>query len=183
MKKIAADPNAAAHETIRCTGGRSNTRRLSSFIRFASSSNTGRRLLRVTGTVTIPRLMRWSGQEVHTLREVPAEAGPAHRKLMLRAGLIRKDGELHPLGLRSIRKLEALVREETLPEILHDCALDPVPVESDTGTRLVVPTAGGELRFLGCPGCGYAADFDAAASKFFHDEVEPAPAEPPTAPA
>jgi hypothetical protein len=32
MKKIAAEPNTAAVEMIRDTGGRSNTRRVSSFI-------------------------------------------------------------------------------------------------------------------------------------------------------
>lgn len=124
--------------------------------------------------------MRWSRWEAHTLREVAAEAGAIHRKLMLRAGLIRKDGESLPLGLRSIRKLEALVREETLTRILHNCALDPVPVACDTGTRLVVPTGSGELRFLSCPGCGAAADFDAAASKVSSDEPELVPAEPLT---
>jgi len=51
-----------------------------------------------------------------TLKEAPAEAELASHKLMLRAGLIRKLGSgLYtwlPLGLRVLRKVEDIVREE-----------------------------------------------------------------------
>lgn len=60
--------------------------------------------------------MRWSKQFIPTLREVPQEAEIPSHKLMLRAGLIRKlGGGLYtflPLGLRSLRKVERIVREE-----------------------------------------------------------------------
>src|SRR5512145_288624 len=60
--------------------------------------------------------MRVSAFFLSTLKEAPAEAGlPSHR-LMLRAGLIRKLGSgLYtwlPLGLRVLRKVETIVREE-----------------------------------------------------------------------
>jgi len=60
--------------------------------------------------------MRWSRQLIPTLREDPQEAEiPSHR-LLLRAGLIRKlSGGLYtflPLGLRALRKVERIVREE-----------------------------------------------------------------------
>jgi len=61
-------------------------------------------------------LMRWSKYFLYTLREVPADADVISQKLMMRAGMIRKVAAgvytYLPLGLRSIKKLEAIVREE-----------------------------------------------------------------------
>src|SRR3954451_15713706 len=60
--------------------------------------------------------MRWSQYFLNTLREVPADADVISQKLMMRAGMIRKVAAgiytYLPLGLRSIRKLEGIVREE-----------------------------------------------------------------------
>lgn len=60
--------------------------------------------------------MRWSQYFINTLREVPADADVISQKLMMRAGMIRKVAAgiytYLPLGLRSIQKLEAIVREE-----------------------------------------------------------------------
>ncbi|MGH8127576.1 MAG: proline--tRNA ligase [Gammaproteobacteria bacterium] len=60
--------------------------------------------------------MRLSDLLVHTLREAPAEAETASHKLMLRAGLVRQHAagiySWLPLGLRVLRKVEAIVREE-----------------------------------------------------------------------
>jgi len=51
-----------------------------------------------------------------TLKEVPAEAEIASHRLMLRAGLIRKTASgiysFLPMGYRSLRKIEAIVRQE-----------------------------------------------------------------------
>src|SRR5262247_4006466 len=60
--------------------------------------------------------MRVSQFFLPTLKEAPAEAELVSHKLMLRAGLIRKLGSglytWMPLGLRVLRKVEAVVREE-----------------------------------------------------------------------
>jgi prolyl-tRNA synthetase len=60
--------------------------------------------------------MRWSATLIPTLKETPAEAEIVSHKLLLRAGLIRKlTGGLYtfmPLGLRALRKVEQIVREE-----------------------------------------------------------------------
>jgi prolyl-tRNA synthetase len=60
--------------------------------------------------------MRASAFFLSTLKEAPAEAELASHKLMLRAGLIRKLGTglftWMPLGLRVLRHVEAIVREE-----------------------------------------------------------------------
>src|SRR3954454_12976509 len=60
--------------------------------------------------------MRWSQTPIPTLKETPAEAEIVSHKLLLRAGLIRKlTGGLYtflPLGLRALRKIEEIVREE-----------------------------------------------------------------------
>jgi prolyl-tRNA synthetase len=60
--------------------------------------------------------MRASQFFISTLREAPAEAEVASHKLMLRAGLIRRltSGVYTwmPLGLRVLRKVEAIIRDE-----------------------------------------------------------------------
>jgi prolyl-tRNA synthetase len=60
--------------------------------------------------------MRWSQYPVNTTKETPADAEVVSHQLMLRAGLIRKlAAGLYtwmPLGLRAMRKVEQIVREE-----------------------------------------------------------------------
>jgi prolyl-tRNA synthetase len=60
--------------------------------------------------------MRWTQTLIPTLREAPADAEIVSHKLLLRAGLIRKlAGGVYtflPLGLRSLRKVEQVIREE-----------------------------------------------------------------------
>ena len=60
--------------------------------------------------------MRWSQTFIPTLKESPAEAEVISHKLLLRAGLVRKlTGGLYtflPLGLRALKKVEKIVREE-----------------------------------------------------------------------
>jgi len=60
--------------------------------------------------------MRWTQAFLPTLRESPAEAEIASHKLLLRAGLVRKlTGGLYtflPLGVRVLRKIETIVRQE-----------------------------------------------------------------------
>jgi prolyl-tRNA synthetase len=60
--------------------------------------------------------MRWTRYFVNTLREDPADADVISQKLMMRAGMIRKVAAgiytYLPLGLRSIHKLEQIVRDE-----------------------------------------------------------------------
>ncbi len=60
--------------------------------------------------------MRLSEVLLQTLRAAPAEAETASHRLMLRAGLIRQHASgiysWLPLGLRVLRKVEAIVREE-----------------------------------------------------------------------
>lgn len=60
--------------------------------------------------------MLWSSTLIPTLRSVSAEADIISHQLMLKAGLIRKLSSglytLLPLGLRVVRKIEEIVREE-----------------------------------------------------------------------
>lgn len=60
--------------------------------------------------------MKWTNTLIPTLREAPADAEILSHKLLLRAGLIRKlAGGVYtflPLGLRALRKVEQIVREE-----------------------------------------------------------------------
>jgi len=60
--------------------------------------------------------MKWTQTLVPTLREAPADAEIPSHQLLLRAGLIRKlAGGVYtflPLGLRTLRKIERIIREE-----------------------------------------------------------------------
>ena len=61
-------------------------------------------------------MMRWSQALLNTLREAPQDAEIISHKLMIRAGMLRKMGgglyTYMPLGIRALRKVEAIVREE-----------------------------------------------------------------------
>jgi prolyl-tRNA synthetase len=77
--------------------------------------------------------MRWSQYPVNTTKETPADADVVSQQLMLRAGLIRKlAAGLYtwmPLGLRAMRKVENIVREEMdragALEVLMPAAIPP----------------------------------------------------------
>jgi prolyl-tRNA synthetase len=60
--------------------------------------------------------MKWTQTLIPTLREAPNDAEIISHKLLLRAGLIRKlAGGVYtflPLGLRALRKVEQIIREE-----------------------------------------------------------------------
>ncbi len=60
--------------------------------------------------------MRWSKYFIPTLREDPSEAEVISHKLLLRAGMIRKVASgiynFLPLGLKALKKIENIVREE-----------------------------------------------------------------------
>ena len=62
--------------------------------------------------------MRTTETLLATLREAPADAEVISHQLMLRAGMIRKVAagiyNWLPLGLRVLRKVEAVVREEKI---------------------------------------------------------------------
>ncbi len=60
--------------------------------------------------------MRWSRYYLFTTREVPADAEVVSHRLMIRAGMIRKEAagiySYLPFGWRSLQKLQAIVRRE-----------------------------------------------------------------------
>ncbi len=74
--------------------------------------------------------MRLSKLPLTTFKEVPAEAEVASHQLMLRAGLIRRLASglftWMPLGLRVLRKVETVVREEMDRAGAHELAMPAV---------------------------------------------------------
>ncbi len=87
-------------------------------------------------------LTHWSRTLIRTARHVPAEAEVPSHQLMLRAGLIRKLGSgvysYLPLGLRSLQKVSAIIRDEMNKagaiEILMP-TLQPMELWEKTGRR------------------------------------------------
>ncbi|MBV8517543.1 MAG: proline--tRNA ligase [Acidobacteria bacterium] len=76
------------------------------------------------------------------------------------------------------------VMRDAYSRIFHRCSLDHVPVEADTGNiggsashEFMVLAQSGEDAVVSCPNCRYGANVEKATSKFFDDEVEPAPSE------
>lgn len=86
--------------------------------------------------------MRWSQTFIPTMKEVPADAEVPSHQLMLRAGLIRQlmagAYTYLPLGLRALKKAEAIVRQEMdnagAVEILMP-ALQPIDLFERTGRK------------------------------------------------
>src|SRR5207237_10037822 len=84
--------------------------------------------------------MRWSQTLIPTQKETPADAQIVSHQLMLRAGLIRQLTagmyDFLPLGLRSLQKAAAIVREEMnrigCAEVLLP-ALQPLELWQKTG--------------------------------------------------
>ncbi len=91
--------------------------------------------------------MRWSRFFIPTVRETPADAvAPSHR-LMIRAGLIRQVAagsySYLPLGYRTLRKVERIVREEMDRAgaiELHMPAMQPIELWEETGRTLSMGT-------------------------------------------
>lgn len=86
--------------------------------------------------------MRWSQTLIPTMKENPSDAEIPSHKLMIRAGLIRQlmagAYTYLPLGWKSIRKAEAIVREEmdrAGAVELHMPALQPIELFERTGRR------------------------------------------------
>ncbi|MFC1855659.1 proline--tRNA ligase, partial [Thermodesulfobacteriota bacterium] len=74
--------------------------------------------------------MRYSKYFIPTLKETPAEAEVISHKLMLRAGIIRKLSagiySYLPIGLKVIKKIEAIVRDEMNKAGAHEVLLPSV---------------------------------------------------------
>lgn len=84
--------------------------------------------------------MRVSKMHLKTLREVPAEAEIASHVLLLRTGMIRKlvSGVygFMPLGYRSVKKIEDIIREEmdgAGAQEIHMSALQPAELWQESG--------------------------------------------------
>jgi prolyl-tRNA synthetase len=84
--------------------------------------------------------MRASQFLISTLKEAPADAEVASHKLMMRAGMIKKLGAgiytYMPMGLRVIRKVEAIVREEMDRAGAVECTMpvvQPAELWQETG--------------------------------------------------
>ena len=84
--------------------------------------------------------MRFSEFGLTTLKEVPAEAEIVSHQLMLRAGLIRRLASglftWMPIGVRVLRKIEAIVREEMNRAGAHELlmpSVQPAELWQETG--------------------------------------------------
>ena len=111
---------------------------------------------KLTGMIT-----RLSTLFLRTLREDPADAEVPSHKLLVRAGYIRRAApgvySWLPLGLRALRNIEEIVREEMnaigAQELLFPALLPREPyedtnrwTESVSYTHLTLPTIAAECR-------------------------------------
>ena len=84
--------------------------------------------------------MRASQFFISTLKEAPADADITSQKLMLRAGMIKKLAagiyNYMPMGLRTIRKIEGIIREEMNAAGAIECLMpvvQPAELWQETG--------------------------------------------------
>jgi prolyl-tRNA synthetase len=103
--------------------------------------------------------------------------------LMRGREFIMKDAYSFHASRESLDETYEAMRE-AYTRIFHRCALDHVPVEADTGNiggsashEFMVLAETGEDAVVSCPNCRYGANMEKATSKFFDDEVEPAPSD------
>jgi prolyl-tRNA synthetase len=103
--------------------------------------------------------------------------------LMRGREFIMKDAYSFHTSAESLDETYQAMRE-AYTRIFHRCALDHVPVEADTGNiggsashEFMVLAQSGEDAVVSCPNCRYGANVEKATSKFFDDEIEPAPSE------
>ena len=89
--------------------------------------------------------MRWTKFFIPTVRETPADAVAPSHKLMIRAGLIRQVAAgsyaYLPLGYRTLRKVENIVREEMNRAgavELHMPAMQPVELWDESGRTVAM---------------------------------------------
>ncbi len=100
-----------------CSGGRSPALWPESISNRSGIANSGSICSRMRALrFKVRYSMRFSEFGLTTLKEIPAEAEIVSHQLMLRAGLIRRLASglftWMPIGLRVLRKVEAVVREE-----------------------------------------------------------------------
>ena len=93
--------------------------------------------------------MRYSRMLLPTLKEVPSEAETISHQLLLRAGMIRKltSGiyDYLPLGVRALRKVEAIVREE-----MNRAGAQEVLLPAVQPAELWLDQAGGRFTAKSC---------------------------------
>jgi prolyl-tRNA synthetase len=90
--------------------------------------------------------MRLSQYPINTTKETPAEAEVISHQLMLRAGLIRRLAagiySWLPMGLRTLRKVERIIREEMdRAGALELSSMDRSCCGSVTGTTAALSSA------------------------------------------
>ena len=117
--------------------------------------------------------MRWSQYPVNTTKETPADAEVVSHQLMLRAGLIRKlAAGLYtwmPLGLRAMRKVENIVREEmNRAGALELLMPGVIPAELWVGIRQVGAIRSGTAAPQGPPRARLLPGADARGSHHRH---------------
>ena len=88
-------------------------------------------------------MIRMSSSFLRTLREDPADAEVASHKLLVRAGYIRRSAAgvytWLPLGLRVLRRVEQIVREEQdaigAEEVVFSALLPRRPIRAGCSTK------------------------------------------------
>ena len=114
--------------------------------------------------------MKLSKMHLKTLREVPNEAEIPSHILMLRSGMIRKLASgvygFMPLGWRTLRKIEGIIREEMDAaggQEIHMSAIQPSELWEESGA----------LEYTVEPLCDYRAadDLGSAAGAVFRAEI------------
>ncbi len=81
--------------------------------------------------------MKQSKFLIHTYRETPRDADVVSQQLMMRAGMIQRVAagiyDYLPLALRSIRKFEAIVREELAKDGCQELLMPTVQPQRAVG--------------------------------------------------
>ncbi len=119
--------------------------------------------------------MRYSDLNIETYRNVPARARTEGEAMLIRAGYVQHEGELTPLGRRTIARLEELAQAHPARQVF---SLLQLPVVETSSGEVLFASELGRVELAVCPSCGYAERRSLAAFKKPESPVEePRPAE------
>jgi prolyl-tRNA synthetase len=103
--------------------------------------------------------MRYSELKIETQRQAPARARSEGASMLRRAGYVRGDGGLTPLGKHAMARLEELLQSHPSGEFFR---LVQLPVLAGETGEFYYPLAAGKEEIMRCDSCGYTARRDMA---------------------
>jgi prolyl-tRNA synthetase len=97
--------------------------------------------------------MRYRDLNIETYRHAPARARTEAEALLIRAGYVKHEGGLTPLGQQAAARIEQLAKARPMAEVF---GLLELPVRPTAAEEYYFPAEQGRVELAVCSSCGYA---------------------------